>query len=276
MKPAKKKPRKKVPSWEVVGALVGLYRQHAGLTQPELATQVCISLETLGSIEQGRRPLRMKLAEELDEVLDTKGALAAAVAKVPQRERYPAFAQEFIELEAQALSLHSYQNQVVPGLLQTEEYARSVFDCLYPPITEQDYEERLLGRIDRRRLFERKPWPPMMTFLLNESLLEQPIGGEDVLREQIRHLRELAELPFLAIQVLPRNLTHHAGLAGPMVLIETPDHDHLAYIEGQRVSFLIDDADEVGTLQLKYGMLRSQALTPEETMGLLDRLAGET
>ncbi|MGW6566815.1 helix-turn-helix domain-containing protein [Streptomyces sp. NPDC054975] len=271
-----KKPRKKVPSWEVVGALVGLYRQHAGLTQPELASRVCIGLETLGSIEQGRRPLRLKLAEEMDELLETKGALAAAVAKVPQRERYPAFAQEFMELEAQALALHSYQNQVVPGLLQTPEYASAVFESLYPPITQQDHEERLLGRIDRQRIFDQKPWPPMMTFLLDESILEKPIGGKDVLREQIRHLRRVAELPFLTAQVIPKNRTTHAGLDGPMVLIETPEHEHLAYIEGQRVSFLIEDADEVGILQQKYGMLRSQALTPEETKGLLDRLAGET
>ncbi|GGU00633.1 helix-turn-helix domain-containing protein [Streptomyces lateritius] len=271
-----KKPRKKVPSWEVVGALVGLYRKNAGMTQPHLASLVCIGLETLGSIEQGRRPLRIKLAAEMDEILDTKGALTAAVAKVPQRERYPAFAQEFIDLEAQALSLYSYQNQVVPGLLQTPEYARAVFDCLYPPITEQEAEERLLARIDRQQIFEQKPWPPMMCFLLDESVLEKPIGGAEVLRGQIRYLRELAELPFLALQVLPKKLTKHAGLAGPMALVETPEHTHLAYIEGQRVSFLIEDPDEVGILQRKYGMLRSQALTPEETKGLLDRLAGET
>ncbi|WP_137993205.1 helix-turn-helix domain-containing protein [Streptomyces vilmorinianum] len=271
-----KKPRKKVPSWEVVGALVGLYRKNAGMTQPHLASLLCIGLETLGSIEQGRRPLRIKLAAELDELLDTKGALTAAVSKVPERERYPEFARDFIDEEAKALSLCWYENQVVPGLLQTPEYARAVFDSLYPPITEQQAEERLLARIDRQRIFEQKPWPPMMSFLLNESILEQPIGGAEVLHEQIRHLREAAELPFLALQILPKKLTRHAGLDGPMVLVETPEHAHLAYIEGQRVSFLIDDPDEVGILQQKYGMLRSQALTPEETMGLLDRLAGET
>ncbi|MFC8277912.1 Scr1 family TA system antitoxin-like transcriptional regulator [Streptomyces sp. NPDC057271] len=274
--PRRANSRKKTPTWEVIGALVALYRQQAGITQPQLATQVCVGLETLGSIEQGRRALRLKLASELDELLDTRGALAAAVRKVPERERYPAFAQDFIELEAEALSLLSYENQVVPGLLQTEAYARGVFDCLYPPITAQDSEDRLLARIDRHRIFEQKPWPPMMCFLLDESILERPIGGRDVLREQILRLREMAELPFLALQIIPKNRTRHAGLNGPMVLIETPDHEHVAYIEGQRVSFLIDDPDEVGLLQAKYGMLRSQALTPEDTMGLLERLAGET
>ncbi|MFE0642166.1 Scr1 family TA system antitoxin-like transcriptional regulator [Streptomyces sp. NPDC058877] len=269
-------PRKKVPSWEVVGALVALYRKQAGLTQPQLAARVCVGLETLGSIEQGRRALRLRLAAELDELLETGGALAVAVGKAPKKERYPAFAQEFIELEAQALALSSYENAVVPGLLQTPDYARAVFDCLYPPLTAQEAEDRMLDRIDRQRVFEQQPWPPMMSFVLNEAVLEQPIGGREVLREQLRHLRLMAERPFLSLQVVPKARTRHAGLAGPMVLLETPDHEHVAYIEGQRVSFLIDDPDEVGLLQAKYGMLRSQALTPEDTMGLLERLAGVT
>ncbi|MEU7027187.1 Scr1 family TA system antitoxin-like transcriptional regulator [Streptomyces sp. NPDC046275] len=268
--------RKKVPSWEVVGALVALYRKQAGLTQPQLATQACVALETLGSIEQGRRALRLGLAGELDALLSTGGALAVAVDKAPKKERYPAFVQEFIELEAQALSLCWYENAVVPGLLQTADYARAVFDCLYPPITPQEAEERMLDRLDRQRIFEQTPWPPMMSFLLDESVLEKPIGGREVLRGQILHLREMAELPFLTLQIIPKARTTHAGLDGPMVLIETRDHEHVAYIEGQRVSFLIDDPDEVGILQGKYGMLRSQALTPEDTMGLLERLAGVT
>lgn len=75
---------------------------------------------------------------------------------------------------------------------------------------------------------------------------------------------------------MPTSRESHAGLAGPMVLLETPDHDQLAYIEGQLVSFLHDDPDKVSVLAQKYGMLRSQALTPEESMGLLDDLLGDS
>ncbi|MBT2487580.1 helix-turn-helix transcriptional regulator [Streptomyces sp. ISL-96] len=276
MHTAPKRSKKKTPSWEVVGAQLGHYRGLAGLTQPQLAQRVCIHLETLGSIEQGRRPLKLKLAEQLDELLNTKGVLAAGVAKIPERERYPAFAQDFIDHEAEALTLLSYENQVVPGLLQTEDYAHAVFGCLYPPITAEEAEERVSARIDRQRVLERRPWPPMMNYLLEEVILHRPIGGRAVLREQIRHLQACAELPFLGLQIIPTSREKHSGLDGPMVLLETPDHDQLAYVEGQRVSFLVDDPDEVSVLQQKYGMLRSQALTPEESMGLLDDLAGES
>lgn len=269
------KPRKNA-TWHLIGAQLGQLRRAAGLTQPELARRLCIHPETIASIEQGRRPLKYDLAEQLDQALGGRGVLAAGVARVPERERYPAFARDFIEHEQQALTLLSYETQVVPGQLQTEEYAAAVFACLYPPISTEDAEERLSARLDRQKLFDRKPWPPMMNFIIQQWVLEQPIGGRHVLREQIRHLRHCAELPFMGIQIMPTAREKHAGLNGPMVLLETPDHDQLAYIEGQRVSFLVDDPDEVSVLHQKYGMLRSQALSPEESMGLLDDLAGES
>jgi transcriptional regulator with XRE-family HTH domain len=272
MHPAQKP--KKNSSWHLIGAQVGHFRKAARITQPELAERLCVHEDTIGSIEQGRRALKPDLAEQLDLLLDTKGALAVAVAKVPERERFPAFAQDFVEHEQQALTLLSYESQVVPGLLQTEEYARAVFSCLYPPISPEEVEEWTSARLDRQKIFERKPWPPMMNFLLEEVILHRPIGGPEVLREQIRHLRRCAELPFLGLQIMPTNREKHAGLAGPVVLLETPDHDHLAYVEGQLVSFLNDDPDKVSILQQKYGMLRSQALNPEESKGLLDDLAG--
>jgi transcriptional regulator with XRE-family HTH domain len=270
------KRRKRITSWHVIGAQLAVFRGVAGLTQAGLGDASGLHEETVASIEQGRRPLKMDVAIKLDDLLDTKKALQTAVAKVPERERFPAFAQDFVEHEQDALTLLSYQTQVVPGLLQTEAYARAVFGCLFPPITEEQAEERLSARLDRQRLFEREPWPPMMNFLLEEVILHRPTGGRDVLREQNRHLRRCAELPFLGLQIIPTSREKHAGLAGPMVLLETPDHDQLAYIEGQRVSFLVDEPDEVSVLQQKYGMLRSQALTPEESMGLLDDLLGDS
>ncbi|MEU4496651.1 helix-turn-helix transcriptional regulator [Streptomyces sp. NPDC023998] len=267
---------KRVTSWHLIGAQLGVFRRAACMTQVELARQLSVVEETIASIEQGRRALKLDLALKIDELLDTKKALQTAVEKVPQRERFPLFAQDLVEHEQEALTLLSYQNHVVPGLLQTEEYARAVFGCLYPPITQEQAEERVSARLDRQRLFERKPWPPMMNFLLEEVILHRPIGGHRVLREQNRHLRRCAELPYLGLQIIPTSREKHAGLNGPMVLLETPDHDQLAYIEGQRVSFLVDDPDEVSVLAQKYGMLRSQALTPEESLGLLDDLLGDS
>ncbi|WP_267244664.1 helix-turn-helix domain-containing protein [Streptomyces sp. PR69] len=265
---------KRITSWHLIGAQLAVFRAAAKMTQGGLANLLGVSEETVASIEQGRRPLKMDLAIKLDHLLDTKQALQTAVEKVPTREKFPAFVQDLVDHEREALTLLSYQNLVVPGLLQTEEYARAVFAAVYPPLEEEALEERVSARMDRQRIFERKP-RPTVNFILEESILHRPTGGPKVLHRQLQHLRASAELPFLGLQIMPTGQEHHAGLDGPMVLLETPDHDLLAYIEGQRVSFLVDDPDEVSILHQKYGMLRSQALSPMESMRLLDELLGE-
>ncbi|MEV6265014.1 helix-turn-helix transcriptional regulator [Streptomyces sp. NPDC051784] len=269
------KRNKRVTSWHVIGAQLAAFRRAAGHTQTSLADRFCVGEDTIASIEQGRRPLQADLAQQLDDLLGTKGVLSVAVAKVPQRERFPAFAQDFVEYEQEAMTLLWYENQVVPGLLQTPDYARAVFASLYPPLEKDELGERVAARIDRQRVFDRRP-RPMANFLIEESVLARPLGGRQVLRDQLRHLRKCAELPFLGLQVMPTERETHAALDGPMVLLETPDHDQLAYIEGQRVSVLIDDLDEVSALHQKYGMLRSQAYSPEESTRLLDDLLGES
>ncbi|MFJ6794203.1 helix-turn-helix domain-containing protein [Streptomyces sp. NPDC091268] len=263
-------------SWVVLGALAAHFRRQTGFTQASLAEHLHTDPETIASMEQGRRLLQPRMAAILDELFDTRGALTAALAKVPKRERYPAFAIDFIDHERDAESLLSYENHVVPGLLQTPEYAAAVFGCLYPPLTAEETEAHTLARLARQSLFDRKPWPPMMHFILEQGILDRPLGGEQVLQHQIRHLREMAELPFLGLQIIPKNRTTHAGLAGPMVLLETDEHDQLAYLETQAVAFLLDDPDEVHPLHLKYGMLRSQALSMEDSKRLLDDLLGES
>lgn len=141
---------KRITSWHVIGAQLSHFRRAARLTQPALAEAVGVHEDTIGSIEQGRRALKIDLAEAFDEILDTKGALAVAVKKVPEREKLPAFVQSLVEHEEEALTLLSYENQVVPGLLQTAPYARAVFDCLYPPLDEDQADEWVSARLDAK------------------------------------------------------------------------------------------------------------------------------
>ncbi|MBW5481795.1 helix-turn-helix domain-containing protein [Streptomyces bambusae] len=263
-------------TWQVIGALQGHLRKNAGYTQERLAEQLNIDAETIASIEQGRRLLQPKLAAQLDELMATGGSLTASLAKVPVRERYPAFVRNYIEHEQEALSLLWYETQVVPGLLQTQDYAAAVIGCVYPPLTAEETEQRLRARLDRQAILNRKPWPPFMHVIIEEAVLHRPVGGQEVLRGQLRHLREAAELPYLGFQVMPTAVGAHHALDGPMILLQTPEHETLAYLEGQRVSYLQDDPDEVHILQLKYGMLRSQALSVERSKGLLDDLLGES
>ncbi|MFF6960402.1 MULTISPECIES: Scr1 family TA system antitoxin-like transcriptional regulator [unclassified Streptomyces] len=279
MAPRKRRPpnkeKKNLSPFHSLGAQVALFRAAAGYTQAQLAPIVIVSLAKLESIEQGRRPLTLSLAQELDRLLDTKGALEVAVRHLPEvDDAIPTFAAEFVELEREALTYNSYQNQVLPGLLQTEEYMRAVFRNDIPALTEEEIEFRVTARLKRQEILQGKI-PPAASFIISEAALMDRIGGDDVWLNQVQHLRECADVPGISIQIIQLGRTTHAGLDGPFVLLETPEHDHLAYAETQRGSLFIHDPDGVSILARKYAMLRAQALDPEDTKGLLDRLLGE-
>ncbi|MFJ1617371.1 Scr1 family TA system antitoxin-like transcriptional regulator [Streptomyces sp. NPDC088251] len=259
---------------KLVGRLVAVFRRAAGLTQPQLADLVGHQVETIASVEQGRRALLPSLALMLDQLLDTKGALSEAVEQMPEIDLIPAWAGEYLELELEALALSWYDNQVMPGLLQTERYARAMFRNRIPAFSEEEVTYQTEARLKRREILHR-PSPPTISFVVWEPVLSLQLTDDEGHMEQLRHLRECAALPGICFQVLPLNHRTHAGLAGPFTLLETPDFQRVAYSETQRGSLLVSDPDEISILSQKYAMLRAQALTPEDTMGLLKRLLGE-
>ncbi|MEU3004494.1 helix-turn-helix transcriptional regulator [Streptomyces sp. NPDC007020] len=271
MQPGKQSGIRRVTSWQLVGAQLRHFRKAAGLTQATLAEQLGVGEDTIASVEQGRRALQLDLAIKIDELLDTKGALQVAVVKIPKKERYQALVKDFVQYEQDALSLFSYEAQLIPGLLQTEAYARLVFSSHYPPLEEEEIQKRVTTRLDRQKILERKP-RPVLHFILEEGILYAELGDPEVMLKQLLHLRRCMDLPFVSIQVMPRRTPRHAGLSGPLVLLETPDHDQLAYVEMHLRAELYDDPADVSALMQKYGMLRSQALTAEESARLLDAL----
>ncbi|MEV6682542.1 helix-turn-helix transcriptional regulator [Streptomyces erythrochromogenes] len=271
-------PRKRVPkngtALKMVGAQVAVLRTRKKLTQRELGKRVSLDEETIASIEQGRRPLMPDVAETMDQVLDTGGVLTAAVRHLPAVDQVPVWAEAFIDLEREAVDLSSYENQVIPGLLQTEAYARAVFTNEIPALSQQKIHDRTAVRMGRQEILRRAD-PPNLSYVISEAALHDQLGGLEVHREALRYLRECADLHGVTIQIMTLGRQAHAGLSGPFVLIVTPDLQHLAYAETQRGSQLISDPNEVSILSRKYAMLRTQALNPEETKGLLDGWLGE-
>ncbi|MEU3552044.1 helix-turn-helix domain-containing protein [Streptomyces longwoodensis] len=267
-------PKKNLSSMKMLGRQLGTARRAAGLTQSALGEMVRLDEETIASIEQGRRSLKSDLAHLLDEILQTKGLLATGVANLPETDQFPLWAEEYMEQERVAIALSWYDNAVIPGLLQSESCARSVLHNKVPAYEEADLEMTLAGRMERQEILRRKR-PPTLSFVVWEPVLHLRIGGEEVRREQLRFLRAAAELPCVSLQFLPTDTPSSAGLDGPFILLETPDHQHLAYIEGQRGSQWVSDAGEVSVLTRKYAMLRTQALNTQDSVCLLDRLLGE-
>ncbi|WP_432043922.1 helix-turn-helix domain-containing protein [Streptomyces cadmiisoli] len=272
---SRKSPRKKnLSAMKMLGVQLGTARRAAGYTQRALAERLAVDEETLASIEQGRRPLKPDLAELLDQVLGLRGVLAAGVDNLPEIDQFPMWAELYVEHEREAIALSWYDALVVPGLLQTEAYARALLGGRVPAYDPDELETKVAARVGRQEILHRKD-PPTLSFIVWEPTLRMPAGGREIQRDQLRSLRECAELPYLSLQILPLNRTSHAGDAGPFILLETPDHQHLAYTESQRGSQWVSDADDVSILARRYAMLRTQALTIEDSRSLLDRLLGE-
>lgn len=173
------------------------------------------------------------------------------------------------------MSVLSYQSQVVPGLLQTRDYCRAVFGYRYPAIGSETAEQWVNARMERQLIWQRDR-PPVGHFVLEESVLRREVGAPEVMRGQIRQILEYTEPVHMSFQIMPEERTPHACLDGPMVLLETPEFERLVYLEVQRASFLVEDPDEVSDYHLQYGMLRSQALSPDESVRLLNGLLGES
>ncbi|WP_394297308.1 Scr1 family TA system antitoxin-like transcriptional regulator [Streptomyces albus] len=255
------------------GAQIRVLRTRAGLTQAELGQQMQYGEDLISSVERGRRIARPEFIDKADEVLDGGGLLAAMKGEV-LRARYPAYFRDAAKLEAGAVELNAYDCQVINGLLQTEEYARAVLTMYRPPVDEELIEQRVAARMERQEILSRRP-ASLLSFVIEEAVLRRPIGGRDVLRRQLEHLLAIGQLRHVVIQVMPTDRTEHAGLDGPFTLMETTERQRIAYVEVQDTSRLHTDRETVHALEARYGIIRAQALTPDDSLAFITTLLGD-
>lgn len=271
----RRKPEKELPAvWIAYGKLVRLFREKAGLTQQALAEAIGYSVEQVASVEQGRRPAKAAFTEAVERVLGAGGALRVLQEDV-DRAKLPEFFQDFALLESDAVSRFSYDPMLVPGLLQTESYARALLEAHRPPLEDDAIDQHVTARLDRQTLLSRTKPNVVFSFILEEGALHRKVGGTAVLREQLLKLSECARLRNVEVQVMPTERAAHSGLNGQMVLLETLERRQFVCIEAQGIVNIRSHRDEVSEFWLQYGMLRSQALNTDESARLIERMAGE-
>jgi transcriptional regulator with XRE-family HTH domain len=271
--PQAKKKESAPPTVQYFAAVLRILREHAGLTQDELGKLMNYTGSAVSAVETCAKPPTDEFIEAAEKALDAGGLLRAAIGFL-RLERYPEHFQGFVQLEQEALSVSSYCTQLIDGLLQTPDYARALFDHAFPPVDADEADLLVAARLDRKALFDRKP-VAVVNVILEEAALRRLIGGPEVMRAQYAYLIECAMRPNVVIQVMPKTVAGHAGLPGPMKLIETPDEATLVYLEGQGKSMLVSKPDEVGVLARRYAMIRSQALGPDESVRFIEQLMGE-
>ncbi|WP_432094364.1 helix-turn-helix domain-containing protein [Streptomyces sp. bgisy100] len=247
-----------------------IFREKAGLTQAEAGQRLGYGEALIAAVEQGRRIARPELIELADEVLDAGGVLLARKKEV-SRARYPAFFRDAARIEEEAVEFHQYAPLVVPGMLQTEDYARTMFTVRRPRRADAEIEQMVLARLARHALFDRKP-APTLSFVIEEAALQRPFGGVQVLRGQLEQLLLVGDNPNVEIQVMPTRVTDHAGVDGPFTLMTPKSEEQVGYLESQGSGRVITDRETVRGFAVRYGILRAQALSPRESLCHIEKL----
>ncbi|URN18226.1 MULTISPECIES: helix-turn-helix domain-containing protein [Streptomyces] len=256
----------------VFGRQLKLLRDRAGMDRAKFGSLTGYSPSTIAAFEQGRRIPPPRFIDKADELLEAGGVLSAGKEEVA-RAQYPAFFRDAARLEAEAAVLQVYAVQAVPGLLQTEEYARAVFAMWRPRLERDVIEQRLAARLARQGIFRRSA--PHLSFVIEEAVLLRPLGGEAVWKGQLEQILLIEEKRNVEIQVMPLCRHEHAGLAGPFTLMELREGRRIAYAEVQGDSRVHTARQKVRELECTYGSLRAQARTPAESRSLIEELLGE-
>lgn len=233
-------------------------------SQTELAAKAHTTGAMISYIENAKRVLTADLARDIDAVfgIDFFVELSALVIAYA----YPSWFLPYVELEREAITIRSFQSQIMPGLLQTEDYARAML----APWRPDNLDDLVAARMTRQTVFERDE-PPHTWFILDEQVLRRGIGGPTVMRPQLERLLSAGQHPRCVLQVIPEEVIAHPGLAGPFTMMSfsqegdnEPPHDVL-YVEGFSRGRTALDPNEVSEGARVYDLLRSYALSPEES-----------
>ncbi|MFH8799759.1 Scr1 family TA system antitoxin-like transcriptional regulator [Streptomyces sp. NPDC017936] len=260
-------------SLRTFGAVVQALREFNGLSREEFGGLVGFSKHTVASVELGRRMPDVDFVEAAERALGNTGALRRAVEHLVRQPGLAAWFRRWASMEKLAITLYTYECRMIPGLLQTEAYARQLFVDELPPLNDEQIESNWAARVERQKLLRDRP-NTAFGFIIEEHVLLRQTGGKQVSLGTIAHLLNLSELRNIEIQIMPLVRKAHAGLHGSMQLLETPKHKWSAYMEAPETGHLVSDPKAISVLQQRYARMRSQALSIEDSVGLLHRMRG--
>jgi transcriptional regulator with XRE-family HTH domain len=250
------------------------YREKAGLSRAELARQICKSVSLVQAIELGQRAATPEVTEDLETALATGGALSQLRREIGDGLSYQAYPSWFADWpgkEATATTLRWYELITVPGLLQTEDYARAVLSTRVKA-TDDDIAEMVAARLARQAVLERAD-PPMLWVILAEGVLRCPVGGAAVMGGQLARLVEAARKPNVVIQVIPVDAGAHEGFRGPFIVADFAAAPSLGYQDTAVRGQIVEDVDDIAALMSLWDTLKSEALPRSASAALMEKVA---
>ncbi|MFF4539024.1 helix-turn-helix domain-containing protein [Streptomyces aureus] len=262
------------PVVEATGRQIRLWREAAGMRVVEFGRAIGYGEDLVRKVERGARIPRADFLDRADDVLNAEGRLRAFKEDM-EKARYPKKVRELKMLEERAVELVAYCDHNIHGLLQTEDYARALFEMRQPAYSGDEVERAVLGRMARRAVFDRDP-SPSLVFVQEEVTLRRPLGGRMVLRRQLERLLEVGKLRNVTLQVMPTDREEHAGMQGETQVLKFEDGTAVGRSEGAFNGRPVTDPKQLRILELRHGMIRAQALSPRESSALIERVLGET
>ena len=255
-------------AWEFFGTELKRRREDAGFTQVELGARVFVSGGYIGQFEQAIRKPQLDVAQRIDELLQTGGFFERTWRKLIDDKRYADYFAAVVELERLATKLCDFAPVLVPGLLQTAAYARAVTLATNPFANEEYVRERVTARLERAHILDDATRPEYWA-ILHESVLRIPVGGPEVMAEQLEHIAATTRERKVLVTVLPYSAGAFAAMAGMVTLMEFEDAPPTAYTEAVYSGNLLDDPALVKRMQGTYDLLRVAALSPEASLALI-------
>lgn len=256
-------------------------RENAGISLDQAATMADLAKSTLSRMETaqiGTRPLTVRALMTIYGIPEPEAEslvqLARDARKVGWWQAYsnviPSQHGDYIALESEAAVIHSYEPQLVPGLLQTERYARELIRTDLTPMSSEDLERKVALRAVRKG---RLTQVPVLEFwaIIDEMVLRRPIGSAKIMAEQRTHLLEMARLPNVTLQVLPLDAGAHAGLVGSFSIIESPDphFPDVAYVDCVAGQMFLEKPEEIRRTKLLINHLRTKALDTQKSIKVI-------
>ncbi|MGW1224158.1 helix-turn-helix domain-containing protein [Streptomyces sp. NPDC002530] len=267
-------PRKLDPSSSpraLLGAELRHRREAAGLSQTDLGAPLFVSGSFIGQLESGVRRMQMDQAVKFDELLGADGFFVRNC-RALKKSKYPDHFAEAAEAEARATEIKEYAPQLIPGLLQTEAYARAVFRAYQPMATEHAIDELVAARLERAQILS-DPTAPLLWVVRDEAVLRRAVTGPRVMAEALRHVAGLIREHRIVAQVLPFSEGAHAALTGALKLMSFSDAPPLAYVDDLGIGKLEDDPATVREYERTYDLVMASAMSPIASPALIESVA---
>jgi len=264
----------KVSAIEAFASELRSWRQQLGLSQVDFADKIAYSPSLVSGVETLAKTPTLDFAQRCDQATGAPGTFVR-LQELIAREAYPAWFAPVVEFEREAVRIHSWDVGVIPGLVQTEDYARAVIKAGRPQDNEDSIERLVAARIERQEVLTNDD-PPMLWCVLSESALRQMVGGFYVMAGQLDKLISVSSKNGIVIQVLPFTANDYAGGDGSIAVFEFAEAPTVCYTECYGGGRIVEAHDEVADLMTVVSMLRASALSPAESRKLMREIRSET